>query len=84
MARSRTRGKSETYQVSGEIQRIISLDGGNWAYIFDENGKLHHLRTDTLEFLDKCHEVDAATGGLVVRALEGLGWTHIIKSMNRE
>lgn len=82
MARSRTKGKSERYQVSGEVSRIISLDNGNWAYLFDQNGKLHHLKVDTMEFLEKCAEINIETGGLVVRALENLGWTHVIDGLS--
>jgi hypothetical protein len=40
----------DVFQPSGEVRRIISLAQGEWAYVFDMDGRMHHVRTTSDEF----------------------------------
>jgi hypothetical protein len=76
-----TKKKNLPYQTHGDIHRIIPLSDGNWAYLQDENGKLHHMRTDSDDFIEKCIAVNSALDGRIVRQLNELGWSHIVEKM---
>jgi hypothetical protein len=57
MASSKTARKSNPTAANGKFQpdasasRIIPLNSGQNAYVFDDTGKLHHHRTDSAEFI---------------------------------
>ena len=66
--------KQMEYQPHGEVNRVISLDEGRWAYVINEKGKLKHLRTDSNLFIDTCAKADIALDGWIERDLRRLGW----------
>jgi hypothetical protein len=78
MARKKVK---EVYQPSGDVRRIVSLCNGEWAYIADELGKNHHLKTSSDEFAEKCRAVDEALGGRITRELQQLGWDFVLDKM---
>lgn len=48
---SRNRNKEEAFKASGEMNRIISLANGEFAYLLDpRDGKTWHLATDSQEW----------------------------------
>ena len=71
------RMKQTEYQTTGDLKRVISLGGGKYAYLVDEEGKLNHFSTDDEAFVVKCAEVDRALEGRIVRQLNEMGWNHI-------
>lgn len=50
---SRNRTKEEAFKASGDMNRIVSLANGEFAYLMDpRDGKTHHLATDSQEWAD--------------------------------
>lgn len=45
-------GKQEGFQPSGELDRVYSLNGGNYARILGLNGKSYHVRVGTGAYYD--------------------------------
>jgi hypothetical protein len=78
------KGKESPYQPSGEVDRIISLGGGTYAYVFDANGKTHHLRRDSDAMVAVCREADAAMGGRISAQLTRMGWTDVVERMSED
>jgi hypothetical protein len=74
--------KAAPFQPSGEVQRVISLNKGTWAYVFDASGKRHHVKRSSIAMVEVCREVDAAMGGKIRRELEELGWKDVVARMD--
>ena len=78
------KGKEAPYQPSGEVNRVVSLGGGTYAYVFDAKGKTHHVKRDSDEMVAVCRETVAAMGGKVSAQLEAMGWTDVLEKMSAE
>jgi len=81
MARPRLSSKETKFQPSRESARILSLNGGQHAYLFDDKGKKHHLERNSEEFLTLCQEQNALLDGLIARDLERLGWDDVLAKL---
>lgn len=75
--RSRGKTKEEGFIASADMDRIIPLCGGEWAYILDpRDGRTHHLRVGS----DKWNELievlfaDERHNNRVRTQLDKLGW----------
>lgn len=66
--------KSEVFQPSGDVKRIISLNNGKNAYIFDHLGKTHHVSRDSDEFALLINALDEHLDGRGSKELKRLGW----------
>lgn len=44
--------------ISGDIDRIVPLDDGRWAYVRDADGKTQHLRTSSDEIISLLDSLD--------------------------
>jgi hypothetical protein len=66
--------KSEVFQPSGDVKRIISLNNGNHAYIIDHLGKVHHVARNSDRFNELISILDENLDGRGSRDLERLGW----------
>lgn len=73
--------KEAPYMASGEIQRIKSLGNGTYAYVFDANGKTHHVKRNSEEMIRICHETDQIMSGKVTAQLVEMGWTDVLESL---
>jgi DNA recombination-dependent growth factor C len=73
--------KQEAYQPSGDVRRIIPLNGGKNAYLLDHLGKNKHYKTNSEEFIIACREVDKILPGRVVKDLENLHWDEIAEKV---
>ena len=69
--------KEEPFKASGDMDRIISLDSGKWAYLLDpRNGITHHLRVGSEPWNTLIIELDTTEHGSKIRSeLERLGWS---------
>lgn len=67
------RKKTQEYQWSGEIRRIIP-PRSNGARIQDEKGKSHTFKRDSEEFAAECARLDEIMDGKITAELELLGW----------
>lgn len=48
------KGKTDAFQASGELDRIVSLDEGNWCYLRSPvSGALYHLRVGSYSYFDR-------------------------------
>lgn len=83
MVAKKGRGKDAPYQPSGEINRIVSLAGGTYAYVFDAQGKTHHVKRDSDEMVAVCRATDSAMGGKISAQLAEMGWTDILEKMSQ-
>ena len=75
--------KQAEYQSTGDLNRIISLGGGKYAYLIDENGKLNHMSTDDPAFILRCAEVNDKLDGRIVRQLRDMDWEHIADAVEK-
>ena len=75
--------KAAAFQPSGDVNRIISLNQSTWAYVFDQNGKKHHLKRTSIAMAMKCAEVDEALNGKIRSELKALGWNDVIDRMDQ-
>lgn len=70
--------KEEGFIASGDMDRIIPLCGGEWAYLLDpRDGKTQHIRVGS-ERWNSLIEVlvdDPRYGDRIQRQLIRLGWT---------
>lgn len=74
---SKGKKKEEGFQASGDMDRIIPLDGGRWAYLLDpRDGRTHHLRVGSDLWSSLVGELlaDEKHGPRVRNQLEKLGW----------
>jgi hypothetical protein len=77
---ARPRGQ-EQFQPSGEVTRVVSLNGGTWMYVFGPDGKTRHLRRDDPAVIEVCGETHRVTGN-VVETLRGLGWDDLADAVS--
>lgn len=81
MARPKRSSKETKFQPSRETSRVLSLAGGQYAYLFDDMGKKHHLRTDSEQFISLCREQDKVLDGMISRDLKALGWSDLVEKL---
>ena len=81
---AKPKGKNVQFSIAAESKRVVSLGGGEYAYIFDQNSKTHHVKRDSDEMILLCKTVDTALGGKIRAQLENLGWTDVIERMDEE
>lgn len=69
--------KEEGFIASGDMDRIIPLCGGEWAYVLDpRDGRTHHVKVDS----DKWYSLiiplleDAKHGPRIYAQINKLGW----------
>lgn len=73
--------KEEGFKASADMARIISLAGGEWAYVQDPRcGTLRHLRvgTDSWDFLISELLTDPEYGLRIQHELKTLGWEPVL------
>jgi hypothetical protein len=73
---SKGKKKDEGFIASGDVDRIISLNGGTYAYILTIDGKTHHVRvgSDKYNILIDALVVDEKHGARTRAQLDKLGW----------
>lgn len=65
---SKGKGKSEGFIASGEMDRIISLNGGNYLYLLSpSDGRTHHLRVGSVNYQTVVTEILNSSHGERVR-----------------
>jgi hypothetical protein len=74
--------QAAVFQPSGDASRIVSLNQGTWAYVFDEKGKKHHVKRSSIAMVEICRSVDKALNGKIRLELEALGWYDVIRRMD--
>ena len=74
MGKGRGIKKPGEKQIAADSHRIISLGGGEWAYVFDAEFKTHHVRRDSQEFRDLVEHLNEKFNGRGDAELERLGW----------
>lgn len=52
-------GPKGSFQTSAEVARIVSLNGGQGAYIRDLEGRTHRLAVGSEAFVELCRSMDA-------------------------
>jgi hypothetical protein len=77
--RSQARKKEEGFQASGDMDRIIPLCGGEWAYLLDpRDGRTYHVRvgSDKWNSLigDIAADPDPQYSMKIQKQLNKLGW----------
>lgn len=73
--------KQAAFQPSGEINRVVSLGGGTYAYVFDHLGKTHHLKRNSDEMVSVCIEVDDVFNGKILNRLKEMGWDDVVQKI---
>lgn len=76
---AKRKSKDAPFQPSGDVTRVVSLNEGRHAYVFDSQGKTHHVKRNSDEMVDICREVDASTGGRISARLEEMGWVDVLE-----
>ena len=74
---SKGKKKEEGFQASADMDRIIPLDNGRWAYVLDpRDGRTHHLRVGSDLWTSLVGEIvsDERFGERVRKQLDKLGW----------
>lgn len=75
---SRGKKKEEGFLASADMDRIIPLNGGTWAYLLDpRDGRTHHLRVNSDKWNDLITVLveDPKHGPKVQSQLNKLGWS---------
>lgn len=75
--RSQGKKKEEGFIASGDMDRIIPLCGGEWAYLLDpRDGSTHHLRVGSEKWnnLIEILADDSRHGDRIQKQLTRLGW----------
>lgn len=74
--KSQGKKKEEGFIASGDVDRIISLCGGQFAYILDTEGKTHHVKVGSEKYsnLVTVLQADQKHGARVAGQLKSLGW----------
>lgn len=69
-------GKQEGFKASGDMDRIISLNNGEHAYLLDpRNGSTHHLKVNSDRWVALVQDLlETEHGDRIERELERLGW----------
>lgn len=58
------KGKQEGFIASGEMDRIISLAGGEYLYLMDpRDGRTHHIRTSSTQYNTVVNEIFSTNHG---------------------
>lgn len=75
---SKGKKKEEGFIASGDVDRLISLNGGSFAYILTTDGKTHHVRVGSDQFnsLIEILVNDDKHGARTRLQLAKLGWDH--------
>lgn len=57
--RSVGKGKEQSFiaAAASDLNRIISLCNGEWAYVLDLNGRTHHVKTNSEKYLELIQEI---------------------------
>jgi hypothetical protein len=76
--------KEAPHQVSPDIARIVSLGKGTFAYVFDQHGKLHHVKRNSDEMIRVCKETDEVLNGRVKAQLIEMGWTDVVERLEAD
>lgn len=74
---SKGKKKEEGFQASGDMDRIIPLCGGEWAYVLDpRNGVTHHLRVGSKQWNIIINELldDPKHSARIDAQIKRLGW----------
>lgn len=73
---SKGKKKEEGFIASGDCDRIISLNGGQHAYILTADGKTHHVKvgSDQYNLLVDPLILDPKHGARAKAQLNKLGW----------
>lgn len=75
--KSQAKKKEEGFIASGDMDRIISLGGGEWAYLLDpRDGKTYHIRVGSEKWneLIEILVLDTKYGDRIQKQLISLGW----------
>lgn len=68
---------AEGFLASGDMDRIIPLCGGEWAYVLDpRDGKTHHIRVGSNKWTTVINDLLASDkfGARIESQLNKLGW----------
>ncbi len=73
---SRGKKKEEGFIASGDVDRIISLNGGSHAYVLSTDGKTHHVKVGSHRWNDLVIDLisDEKHGARTRAQLAKLGW----------
>lgn len=73
---SKGKKKEEGFIASGDVDRVISLNRGTYAYILTPDGKTHHVKvySDKFNLLIETLVVDEKHGARTRALLDKLGW----------
>ena|ERR1700745_861551 len=68
--------KDEGFKASGDMNRIIPLAGGEWAYVLDpRNGLTHHVKVGSEKWVNLLLDlVDSEHGPRIQEEMHALGW----------
>lgn len=77
--------KELVYQPHGDATRIIPLGqgehAGQWAYVFDIRGKIHHVSRHDEKLAELSREINSALNNKATRELRSLGWTDVLDKL---
>lgn len=75
---SKGKKKDEGFIASGDCDRIISLNGGTYAYVLTPDGKTHHVKvfSDKFNFLVEGLVTNEKHGARTRTQLDKLGWNN--------
>lgn len=74
---SKGKKKEEGFIASGDMERIIPLCGGEWAYVLDpRDGRTHHVRVGSEKWNDLTGALleDPKHGSRIQAQIVKLGW----------
>lgn len=68
--------KDEAFKASPDMNRVIPLCGGEWAYLMDpRDGKLHHVKVESENWTALIEDLMTTEHGTrITEELEKLGW----------
>lgn len=77
---SKGKKKEEGFIASGDVDRIIPLGGGTWAYVLSSDGKTHHVKVGSPKWNDLIINLvsDEKLGARVRSQLTQLGWRNTL------
>jgi hypothetical protein len=70
-----------TFHPSPDTKRVVSLNKGTWAYVFDGKGKKHHVKRSSELMIIVCKQADTDLNGRITAELEELGWIDVLERM---
>jgi len=79
--RSRGKIKDEGFIASGDLDRIIPLSGGEWAYVLDpRDGLTHHVRVGSVKWNSLVIDLiaDERFGSKIQAQIAKLGWRNTL------